>query len=45
MTIMRRMRRSSERYYFFYGEREVRDSLGCQADPVRPSPESRLETR
>jgi hypothetical protein len=45
MTAMRRMRRSSEIYYLFYVKREVRDSLGRQADPVCPSPKGRLETR
>jgi len=35
MMIMRKG--GGKRHYFFYEEREVRDSLGSQADLVRPS--------
>ena len=52
MTIMRRRRtrgrkrgRSNERHYIFCGEREVRGSLGSQADPALLPRKGRLETR
>jgi hypothetical protein len=41
----RRRRRRRKETLLFYGEREVRSSLGSQADPIRSSRKDWLETR